>query len=212
MDKKPHATGPYNPTVALSNKFETALEKAIINKGYSIVGGEKITWIDGELPVEAIQSGKDDYGRLDLLGIDSAGNYVLCELKFSGDSDGNGDPAEADVQLLGYATSLKEDAKWFRLHKDIPLEHKIDFEKLRSNRLRVMVVANIDYWTTWKSKNKSRQDGQRRKLSQDVEHYAINVDAEGFSKYKQLAIKGRYKPEMEDSAAEWITIANHEYD
>ena len=82
-DRPPHVPGKYNPLVNVRNKYETALEKAILNIGYSVLGDEKILWLDGELPLESKRRG---YKRLDLLGIDSKGRYVLCELKFSGES------------------------------------------------------------------------------------------------------------------------------
>lgn len=36
-EKCPHKPGPYNPFVSVRNKYEMALEKAIINKGFSRV-------------------------------------------------------------------------------------------------------------------------------------------------------------------------------
>lgn len=212
-DKAAHAMGPYNPSVDVKNTFETALEKAIINNGFTVVCGEKIRWLDGELPVEAKQKGKNQYLRLDLLGLDSSDNYVLCELKFSGgDSEGNGDPADADIQLTNYARILREDGKWFRLHKNLRIDHKFDFVKFLSNPLRLMVVADAAYWTKWKDKNSHRAEAHRRRLSAEVEHYSIDISAVDFKERRELSAgTGRYEPELSELAAVWNLVRREDY-
>lgn len=212
-EKTPHTTGSYNPSVDVKNDFETALEKAIINTGFSMVGGEKVLWLDGELPVEAKQRGKSKYKRLDLLGLDSVGNYVLCELKYSGgDREGNGDPADADDQLIEYARLLREDGLWFRLHKDLLIKHNFDFAKYLSKPPRLMVVADVAYWAIWKNTNSHRTTEHKRTLCSEVEHYSIDVSAVDFVHQKEAsAVDGRYLPKLPERAVTWNLFRREEY-
>lgn len=214
--KQPHKTGDYNPKVDKKNKYETALEKAIINNTFSIVDGEKIDWLDGELPVEAKMRDKAKYKRLDLLGLDSSGNYVLCELKFSGDceaNEGNGDPSEAEDQLKEYADLLKKDIEWFRLHKKRILDIPFNRSGFSSRSPRLMVVTDEAYWKIWCEKNARRSSQQRRSLDPHVEHYSIAISSEDLDRQKNTADEDdKYRPILPSSAVSWKRVENSEYD
>ena len=206
-DRPPHEPGVYNPLVNVRNKYETALEKAILNIGYSVVGDEKILWLDGELPLESKKCG---YKRLDLLGIDSKGRYVLCELKFSGDSgSGNGDPAKADEQLLRYMGLAREYGRWFALHKELPHDVPFDLEAFLRESPRLMVAADCAYWDFWAGRNSRRP--KKRVLSPEIEHYRIDVGADVFSGQKAEAVDGKYRPTLPSGALGWSLFRREEY-
>lgn len=207
-ERPPHTPGKYNPTVSVRNKYETALEKAIINKGFSYVNGEKIQWLDGELPIEAKHS---DYKRLDLLGLDSSGRYVLCELKFSGDGEGNKGPADADGQLMDYGTLVRSYGRWFRIHTGLKLGHLFDLQGFISCEYRLMVAADQSYWANWKGKNGRRTAAHKRKLTREIEHYSIRVTVDDFEKQKVAEEKGRYEPMLPSGAVEWDPISCADY-
>ena len=206
-DRPPHEPGVYNPLVNVRNKYETALEKAILNIGYSVVGGEKVLWLDHELPLEAKKRG---YKRLDLLGVDSEGRYVLCELKFSGDGGtGNGDPVEADEQLLRYMRLAREYGKWFALHKDLPHDVPFDLEAFLRDSPRLMVAADCAYWDFWAGRNSRRKS--RRSLSPEIEHYMIDIEANAFSRQKAEAVGEEYEPNLPPEALEWSLFRREAY-
>ena len=206
-DRPPHVPGKYNPLVNVRNKFETALEKAILNIGHSIFGGEKVLWLDGELPLESKKRG---YKRLDLLGVDSKGRYVLCELKFSGDGGkGNGDPVEADEQLLRYMGLAREYGKWFALHTELPHDVPFDREAFLRESPRLMVVADCAYWNQRAGTNSRRKN--RRTLRPEIEHYRIDVGADVFSRQKAAAVDGKYRPTLPSGALEWSLFRREEY-
>ncbi len=205
-DRPPHVPGKYNPLVKVRNGYETALEKAILNIGYSIVGGEKVLWLDGELPLESKKRGK----RLDLLGIDSKGRYVLCELKFSGGGGrGNGDPAEADEQLLQYMRLAREYGKWFALHTELPHDVSFDREAFLRESPRLMVAADCAYWDQGADTNSRRR--KKRILCPEIEHYRIDVGADVFSRQKAEAVDGKYKPTLPSGALRWSLFRCEEY-
>lgn len=71
---------PRNYAMCIHGISECAFQRAIILGEYSIVDKEdKITWIDIELPVDDSTSSRGKC--IDLIGKDSQGHYVLCELK-----------------------------------------------------------------------------------------------------------------------------------
>lgn len=209
IEKPPHNPGKYNSTVSVRNKYETALEKAIINNGFSIVNGERILWLDGELPIEAK---RDDYKRLDLLGLDASGRYVLCELKFSGDGEGNKGPADADGQLLDYEKLVRSYGKWFRIHRGLPQGDRFVLSDFLTGVFRLMVVADDGYWNLWKEKNAHRSVGRKRELCRDIEHYSIAVTIEDFAKQKEsTAENGWYIPSLHRKSWDWHKINCGDY-
>ena len=165
---KTRKPGAYSTKIA--HAAECAFQRAIIQGGTSTVKGEKITWIDIELPVY----GNKSRGKcIDLIGKDSKGNYVLCELKFRKKSD-NGGPNEA--------TDLKS-----RDLQHTNAKEKIDWERVAGENTRLFVVANEFYWNTWLKK-------QEKPFDKDVEYYSVNIDRYEFEKQKDK--KTAYTPQM----------------
>ena len=176
---------------------ECAFQRAIIQGDYSIVNGEKIKWIDIELPVDDSPSSRGKC--IDLIGKDSRGVYVLCELKFRKKSD-NGGPEEAANQIKGYYEEIKKNAD--ELNK-IELGHthataKIDWEKVASNETRLMVVANKFYWETWCERKKTVLSDR------SIEYYSVNIERYTFE--RQKGAKVYYKPQMESQGFKWKKI------
>ena len=180
----------------VAHTAECAFQRAIIQGKYSIVRKETITWIDIELPVDDSVSSRGQC--VDLIGMDSKRNYVLCELKIRKKSD-NGNPIEATEQLKGYYENIKKNAT--ELNR-IELGHtnatqKIDWEKVASSNTRLMVVANSFYWDTWlvRSRNKVKL------IDNKTEYYSVNIDRYEFE--KQMGDNKYYPPKMPKEGLEW---------
>lgn len=180
----------------IAHTAECAFQRAIIQGKYSIVKNEKIVWIDIELPVDDSSHARGKC--VDLIGKDSRGNYVLCELKFRKKSD-NGNPIEATEQLKGYYEEIKKNA--IELNR-IGLGHtnateKINWEKVASGKTRLMVVANDFYWGTWleRSKKKVKLTDSR------TEYYSIEIDRNEFE--KQKGDNNYYTPKMPQNGLTW---------
>ena len=206
-EKCHHKPGPYKPFVSVRNKYETALEKAIINKGFSSVGDELIYWLDGELPIEPKQR---NYKRLDLLGKDASGKYVLCELKFSGTGKGNKGPAAADNQLIEYKNLIQAYGERFGLHSNRPHDVQFNLNDFLHHKPRLMVVADATYWDRWKGINARRV--KKRKLNEEVEHYSIDISTDDLEQQKLNAGKdNKYKPELPERAINWKFVKCEDY-
>ena len=175
---------------------ECAFQRAIIQGKYSIVEREEIKWIDIELPVDDSSSARGKC--LDLIGKDSNGNYVLCELKFRKNSD-NGSPSKATEQLKGYFKSIQDNAS--ELNR-IKLGHtnaseQIDWEKVASSTTRLMVVANSFYWDTWLVRSKKKET----LTDSQTEYYSVNIDRYEFE--KQKGEKPYFTPKMPKEGIKW---------
>lgn len=187
----------------VAHTAECAFQRAIIQRKYSVVKREKIKWIDIELPVNDSASSRGQC--VDLIGKDTNGNYVLCELKFRKKSD-NGNPIEATEQLKGYYEEIQKNKT--ELNR-IGLGHinateTIDWVKVASSNTRLMVVANCFYWDTWlkRSKNKvTLTDGK-------TEYYSVNIDRNVFE--KQKGENKYYTPKMPEEGLKWNEIKKTE--
>lgn len=142
MDNKRLDTYSINP----NDKREKALQRAIIAKGKTYIGSSSISveWLDIELPVRP-----DESHRIDLIGKDSTGRFVLCELKFSNGSSIN-TPSYAENELIGYWEDIKANVKWLT---DNGIHHSngknFDWAELASSEPRLIVAANASYWVYW---------------------------------------------------------------
>ena len=97
---KPNSPGAFS--VEIKDWREKALQRAIMLKGVTRVGHTEIRWLDIELPVHC--TGWARGASIDLIGVDTDDNYVLCELKFGGKG---ADSVEfAERELLGYVDSI----------------------------------------------------------------------------------------------------------
>lgn len=178
----------------VAHTAECAFQRAIIQGKQSRVKDDIITWIDIELPVNDSTSARGKC--IDLIGKDSKGRYVLCELKFRKKSD-NGGPEEAASQLKEYYQEIKKNAKELN---SIKLHHSnaselIDWEKVASDNTRLMVVANKFYWETWCVRKKVLL------TEKGVEYYSVNIDRFEFK--KQKGDKKLYAPYMPEEGLEW---------
>ena len=191
---KTRKPGAYSTKIA--HAAECAFQRAIIQGGTSTVKGEKITWIDIELPVY----GDKSRGKcIDLIGKDSKGNYVLCELKFRKKRDSGG-PKEATEQLKEYYSYIQknaDDLNSMNLMHENAKEKKIDWKKVAAQTTRLFVVANSFYWDTWLilSKKKEKLDDK------DVEYYSVNIDRYVFE--KQKGKNTTYTPQMPPEGMVW---------
>ena len=110
----------------VAHTAECAFQRAIIQGEISIVNNEKIEWID-------------------LIGMDSNGNYVLCELKFRKKGD-NGNPLEATEQLKAYYENIKKNAKELNRIKQAQVQENMKFEKYNGEQMTfqdVITLANL---------------------------------------------------------------------
>ena len=203
---------PHNPgklSERIGSTRERALQRAILASGRTILGDDDVVeWLDCELPVESGVGRK--YKRLDLIGKDSRGNYVLCELKFSGKSrQGADNPIAASEQLKEYRERLWGIAETFRFHEGCK-EKELDASRFKSGRTRLMVAADRKYWETWKRKWKKLNDGICCTLHADIEYYSIDVDAEAFKKQRESQIVNgdsrKYRPVPPPGVGAWRMI------
>jgi hypothetical protein len=183
-------------TTEIKHTAESALQRAIIEGETSLVNGEEITWIDIELPVY----GDKSRGKcIDLIGKDSKGNYVLCELKFRKKRDSGG-PNETTEQLKEYYSYIQKNADDLNsmnfMHENAK-EKKIDWKKVAAKTTRLFVVANSFYWDTWLilSKKKEKLDDK------DVEYYSVNIDRYVFE--QQKGNNTTYIPKMPKEGMIW---------
>lgn len=185
------------PTPQIKDTKEKAFQRAICNGLESQLGnGDSIRWIDFELPVGNNRQSRDNC--IDLIGEDSSGNYVLCELKFSGKTGvGHGTPYDAGEQVKKYADSLINNAEFFGYHKNV--KEDFDVERFRARPPRLIVAADERYWGIHKQKQKS---GIR--LFLNVEYFSVPITFDEF-----VAQKGEnetYCPWLPDIAYCWKRI------
>lgn len=187
---------PGTPAEKIKDAREKAFQRAIVNGYRSYLSGDKtdwVDWIDYELPVGKKDTPRDDC--IDLLGKDAHGRYVLCELKFSGKSKGNGSPQEAADQLKNYAEQLSDNVYSFRLHKSAT-EEAFNPMLFKSNAPRLIVAADENYWIL---RSKEPKDPT-------VENYAVEVKPWEFEKQKNEAGQVTYRPKMPESGLIWKRI------
>lgn len=189
-DVQPPAHHPGTPPEEIKDTGEKAFQRAIMNGGISYLSTDKkdrVRWIDFEVPVGDSDTPRDNC--VDLIGKDATGRYVLCELKFSGKSTGNGGPQEAADQLKNYAAQLAENVESIRFHENA----KEAFNPMRyvAHPPRLMVAADLVYW------------GKRIKEPRDqsLENYLVVIGGDEFVKQKGENVQ--YKPEMPPSGFMW---------
>lgn len=183
---------PGTPPKEIKDTGEKAFQRAIVNGGISILSADKmdwVEWIDFEVPVGDSSKPRDNC--VDLLGKDASGRYVLCELKFSGKSAGNGSPKEAADQLLGYAKQLADNADNIRLHENVA-QDAFNAKEYKKQKPRLIIAADLTYWI-------KRRDEQK---DARVENYAVLIKTDVFEKQKGEEIQ--YKPEMPQSGFMWL--------
>ena len=190
-DKHDHEPKEYSDVTQKTT--EVAFQRAIINKGSSILRGRRVSWIDIELPVD--NTGKARGKCIDLIGEDDAGWYVLCELKFRRRSRDNGGPAEAGKQLKDYVELLGENLATFKMHQGKVFDKK----KFANGRFRLVVAANREYWRSWFSARKRDKQG----LIDGIQYYEVEVDQFEFDHQKEKAGTKIYSPILPESGVRW---------
>ena len=184
---------PGNPKQDIEDIGEKALQRAIFNGlSTSLPSGVIINWLDYELPVSKAKKGKARGKCLDLIGKDSEGRYVICELKFA--RRGRGDsPSKADGQVLHYKELLEKN-ELFAYHRFVT--EKFDLDLFVKRRPRLIVAANSRYWDIHKRHSLSLKTG--------VEHYAIEVSPDEF--VEQKGNRKEYRPKPPRNGLEWSII------
>jgi RecB family endonuclease NucS len=179
----------------IQNVSECAFQRAIILGKESKVNDETIRWIDIELPV----AGKKARGKcLDLIGIDSDGHYVICELKFRRNHGDNGGPEEAAKQLCDYYECIKDNVETLKGLRHTNSNGEICWEKVAENDTRKFVVANKEYYASWCERKKT----PLKNLC--VEFYSVDVDSNEFDKQKNN--NKSYTPEMPSNVKSWSKV------
>ena len=195
MSKKIKHREPGEFKTSIRHTAECAFQRAIIQGKITKVNGEVINWIDIELPVDGSNSSRGKC--IDLIGKDSQGNYVLCELKFRKTGD-NGKPSEAVNQLRGYYQYIKDNAADLSNLRHTNATEDINWEKVASSKTRLMVVANSFYWDTWLIRSRNKES---LKDFDDIEFYSVKIDRREFE--KQKGNKDNYTPKMPEEGMEW---------
>ena len=187
------------PAKEIKDTNEKAFQRAICyGENTFLEGHDRIRWIDFELPVENNPQARDCC--VDLIGEDSNGHYVLCELKFSGKSGrGNGSPQEAGEQLNRYYMLLLDNVEFFTFHKNVR-DPVFDVERFCQTKPRLLVAADESYWERWGKGIKASMVS----MCPDVEYYAVPVSSYEF--IEQRGDKGRYRPIMPDSGLIWRRV------
>ena len=187
--------GPFSTEIR--HVSECAFQRAIILGKYSIVNGKRINWIDIELPVDKAESARGKC--IDLIGKDSDGNYVICELKFRRKYRDNGGPIEATKQLKEYFELINSNIDYLKGLQHDNATESINWDDVAKGKTRLFVVANKDYFESWcvrKHTDLPDDDG--------VEYYAVNVNQNEFSDQKGTLLK--YMPIMPDEGFEWVAV------
>ena len=195
MDKIVKYREPGEFKTSIRHTAECAFQRAIIQGKKSIVKGEVINWIDIELPVDGSDSPRGKC--IDLIGKDSHGNYVLCELKFRKTGD-NGKPSEAVKQLKEYYQYIKDNAAELSNLRHTNATEDINWKKVASSKTRLMVVANTFYWYTWLIRSRNKEN---LKDFDDTEFYEVKIDRREFE--NQKGNKDQYIPKMPKEGINW---------
>lgn len=190
---------PHKTLTRIKDVCEKAFQRAIFNGVKSTVDGGDITWIDFELPIGKSQSGRDRC--FDLIGIDENGRYVICELKFSRKSDGNGGPDKAGVQVIEYLKDLKKVCKGYKFHDGARLGYLKPLNEKTLENARLIVAANDEYWRRWYHTDKRRR---LHPLNRSVEYYSVAVESDCF--FNQKGLLEHFKPILPKSASSWKRV------
>lgn len=185
---------PGTPSEEIKDTGEKAFQRAIMNGGMSYLSADNkdwIEWIDFEVPVGDSDKPRDNC--VDLLGKDASGRYVLCELKFSGKSAGNGSPQEAAEQLKDYAKQLADNIDNIRLHENAAKD-VFDPKQYKDQIPRLIIAADLIYWLKRRHEPKDSR----------IENYAVFVKPNEFEKQKNGKVQ--YKPEMPESGFKWSKL------
>ena len=191
--------GQFSEAISSKNVSEVAFQRAIIEGKESIIDGVVVKWIDIELPV----FGKKARGKcVDLIGVDSRGRYVICELKFRRNKSNGDRPEEASAQLFNYYQHIRNFYEQFQLYN---LHHsnsngEIDWQNVASYNTKLIVAANKSYWDFWCGK----KHHQKVIFDDSISYYQVNISENEF--FEQTTGKTRYMPVMPERGKEWQNV------
>ena len=191
---------PGSPRVLIKDTKEKAFQRAIFYGGASELGvNDSVMWIDYELPVDYSEK---KCGRLDLIGKDGNGRFVLCEVKFKGSSNrGCGCPSDACKQIDGYYRTMREQSMYFKFHKNAILKN-LD-STFASNKVRLVVIANDAYWRYWRERGALPCN---HTTLPNVECYSVAVGENVFENQKGTA--DSYKPYPPEGISFWCKVTD----
>lgn len=184
----------------IKDTSEKALQRAIWHSESTVLDHDKgtVKWIDFELPVN--DSGKARDNCIDLLGIDSSGNYVICEVKYSGKGKGHGDPSYASAEVKRYDDQIRQYGSLFKLHKNNKRSTLFSLDHFLSSKHRLLVVGDQRYWNIWGAKFAASP------IIDEIEHYSISVSNDEFVKQRMSNGGGYYRPKMPPEGIVWHMI------
>ena len=184
--------------VEVKHTAECAFQRAIILGEQSALNGQIVTWLDIELPVDI--SGHARGRCVDLIGIDSDGNYVLCELKFRKKYRANGNPEEAAKQLSEYMKLIKDKYEYFGDSNHHKNGKPINWEKLANGNTRLVIAANSGYWKSYFGPRRKGEDYN----TMGMECYSVDIKDDTF--VNQKLNKKTYTPIMPKEGLKWNKI------
>ena len=178
----------------ISDTSEDAFQRAIWRCKTSKVDGTTITWIDIEIPVIPLK--KRGGKRIDLLGIDDNGRYVICELKFNNTKNS---PRDVVEQINGYQEEIikPDNASKIQNHKQARLT--VNWKKVADKSTRKIIAANEGYWKYWdrdENGNKRQYAGREEGIPSDIECYKLPIKPNHFK--DQKGENKTYEPKLED--------------
>lgn len=182
-------------SVVISDTGERAFQRGIILGKQSVLNGQDVTWLDIELPVDI--SGQVRGHCMDLIGIDSDGNYVLCELKFGNSKDS---PEDAAKQLCEYMKLIKANYKFLGDSYHHDNGKPINWEKVANCHTRLVIAANNGYWERY-------LEPRRKGIVCDtmgMECYSVDIKDDTF--VNQKLNKETYTPIMPEEGLKWNKI------
>ena len=192
--------------------MQRALLLQTIEGNNPIFNGERIEWIDIELPVIITPCSRRP--SIDLIGRDSKGALVLCEVKFNNRNDS---PHKAEMEILGYLAEIilhYEELDNNNIHHPNMTHSTFNWGELINTKPRVFIIANRGYWETWQrkydkgmkentDKSKVLANGMRIK-DNSIECYSIDIDRYYFKYLKSKSKEETYNPVL--NVFEWTKI------
>lgn len=153
----------YTELVDKNNIGETAYQRAIIQAGMSSLSGNKVTWLDIELPVVFRASSRRM--SLDLIGESESKQLVLCELKYdkkqinprSTGKPNTDSPLHAMLELLYYHALIAENAEQLQKSEIWHENKKGKWDWRACKDATLGIAANQTYWDRWQRYHKWKE-------------------------------------------------------
>lgn len=198
-----HKSNPSIPNLnAISSIGETAFQRAIFNsKMVKLHDADiKIEWIDLEIPITLNKNSRRNC--IDLIG-KTTEELILVELKYLSSSKSNS-PYYGVLELAIYLYLLKENYKnldkYKVYHQLISMENFCWSNYLDKNKIKMLFVANNDYFNYWIDKDKTELNNLLKEIKDffDIEYEIYETVNEDFK--KQKGNQSKYKPLISSSS------------